>query len=1207
MKKLLSLLFITVAAMLPKSVWAQEPTTDVASLVGTTLTIKSSAAGKLSANPSGIANFSSLSDEQKNSVTEIKLVGYFNANDLTQLKGDIHEGADGPFTGVKVVDMEEAYFTKDKNSGTPSSYMWFLNSPTGSAGSEAHAWSSGSLYQLQYPRIWQEIYTTPTSNVTSYASVSDMNSDLTGNVGRYAKTAKNVYRQMTINSQSWTFLGVNKDGNVTPFNVSWLGNVKDDHLSEYQNGDNVRVYEYYQVVKINEEGDNSQSNLKWSDEPVYPSNAEIETAWGNNKMHVGEWVEATYGALVINDYCHLGDYIRFDVYYRKVDNRSWSDPATDNDPGSAINADFLDSERNNNMRYANGAWVRMVAYSYYRLDANTGANASLRNWVLISNSENQNRLEEDYVKFHFDDINGSDATSAKSSGNDGDYAVVGGSQYVYDGNSWVTYESWSSSSYTFNYSDMKFDYWSETLEKATTSRYANESISDGIFANCFHLTEVNYLGGNVTGFGDHKTEAGYIKGENGLKVTIGKDVTKIDNAAFRRCDLLTAVEWDTYTEDEKNGNVYPKELVIDNEAFMQARYLTSITIPNRVTYIGNKAFEQVGNCDKTNYDQVKNDSEDTHEFKLTFERRSSTDDDDVAISCDKALTLGSQAFFDCWYLRNLSLPIRLESMGEECFKNSYQLTELIMREETDAPYEPTAGHDLLRTIPSGAFEYSGVQQLTIPRCVTKIENHAFGTTTGLTKVTFQNNTETTKKDLLIESGAFAGGTESGRPKLDIYVMVNPNDRKIICEYGAFNYTQTVGQTSVSGSEFAYLHFPEECWDYYQGNWKRGLAFRQDNLNAFKDGYYKDNDVEPDYVGKSAGVISSSTGKYMTADNNTATIYTPGNGWQEFARTSTNIDIEIPNTGTFLRTYSTPKPMVIPLYAEDDTQQKVKKGDPFFKIYRVSHFYDGWVDGDTNEPTNTPTATATEVKQHYKGEHSSATDYQDSYIPKETGLLMAGTGSGTVSYLLYMAEVDEEVYTSLDIFPFTQDQHENVAGDVAGTTNLLWPSCVDDGKGTITTQGTENEVEYVYLNPTYPYPYNASNPLQFRFFGLGHRTENAGTQNEHKEYFFSRFKEGGRVTRDKAYLRLTNDVFQWKNGHIGSGTVDPNTTAVNPSRVALNFFDDDEESGTTAIKQVDTTMQRTDSNVFYTLEGVKLTSRPTQRGIYIHNGRKVVIK
>ena len=556
--------------MLPQIAWADD---DAASWDNDThtLTINSSAAGKLSANPSQISGFP-LGDGVPATVTKIKLEGYFNASDLAVIKG-----VGGDFTGVTEVDMSEAYFTRNKNTGDPSSYIWFSGTPSGSAGSEAHALSGGTLYQLQYPRVWESYNQTPTSNITSYASVSDMNNDLTGNVGRFAKTAKYVYRQMTISSQSWTSLGVNKDNDKTPFNVSWLGNVINDHLSEYQNGDNVRVYEYYQVVKKDQAGGDEQNNLKWSETPVYPTDAEIEAAIAAGKRHVGEWVGATYGNLEINEYCHLGDYIRFDVYYRKVDSRSWSDPAADNDPGSAINADFLDTDRNSNMRYANNAWVRMVAYSYYQLIANSSADASTRNWVQITD-----KTKVDVVKYHFDNINGSDANTEKSTGNDGEYAVVGGSHYVYTGSSWETYESWSSTTFTFDYSDMKFDYWKSSLTTATTSRFANESISDQIFDGCTKLTHVDYLGGNVTGFGDHKTEASYY---SPFTIKIGKDVTKISNAAFRRCDVLTEVQWDTYTDAEKSSSDYPKELVIDNEAFWGCKSLYTI-------YIGDPALSK---------------------------------------------------------------------------------------------------------------------------------------------------------------------------------------------------------------------------------------------------------------------------------------------------------------------------------------------------------------------------------------------------------------------------------------------------------------------------------------------------------------------------------------------------------------------------------------------------------------------------------------
>jgi hypothetical protein len=49
--------------------------------------------------------------------------------------------------------------------------------------------------------------------------------------------------------------------------------------------------------------------------------------------------------------------------------------------------------------------------------------------------------------------------------------------------------------------------------------------------------------------------------------------------------------------------------------------------------------------------------------------------------------------------------------------------------------------------------------------------------------------------------------------------------------------------------------------------------------------------------------------------------------------------------------------------------------------------------------------------------------------------------------------------------------------------------------------------------------------------------------------------------------------------------------------------------TTAIGTLDTTTGEVsfDSEAWYTLDGVRLSGKPTARGIYINNGKKIVIK
>ncbi len=1175
--------------MLPQSVWADNE----ASLDGDThtLTIYSSAAGNLSKSPnSAIANFP-LGSGVPTTVTKIVLKGKFNANDLNAISSS------AGFDHVAEVDMADAQFVQASSAGVPSQaiYKLFKNTLTSyspaPAGSEGdRAIFNGTLYKSKQGLVWNYLgdNVAPSEKTTAYTISST--TDFTGrSINDYGKIAKggDIYRKMHAvaahmdgpHAQDGETIGSANGNELYVIHIpdnpdyDWVLNlILEDENRPYGYMFGVRRYYYCDGTSWKRSTEEIYNNATNKIVDKQGANlAALESAEGDDTDVDG----------------HNGWAMSVVVYYTKTaEVREWlTDTPTSEQMAAATIASFDYAYRENHKsEFSDGTWVKMKDYNYYQLQG-TGA------WTWEETTYIDGAEYYIYKKYSNDTDMSSPGDGLPNA--DNQYAVKMGpkvtvgdeekdQEYYYSGG-WVLPSAVSESSH---YVDMKFDYWKTTLQRATTSKYADDDINPEIFKECKALRYVDFKAGVVKGFGDHKTTEGYY---TPFKIKISKDVTKIDNAAFRRCDVLTEVEWDTYTDDEKQeGSGYPKALIIEAEAFLQAKNLMSIKIPNRVTYIGDNAFEEVGTGTTSNVNSVDL-TDNSPTFELIFERRheSDTDQGSVAINCDMPLTLGSKAFFNCWYLKELSLPIRLKQMGDDCFKNSLNLTTLEMREETNSDY---AG-EKLRTIPSGAFEYSGVHEVTIPKSVTKIVNKAFGSTTGLTKVTFQDNNEDPVKNLIIESGAFSGGREEGRPQLDIYAMVNPYEegsRKLICEYAAFNYTQTVGQTSTL-QNFAILHFPEDAWDYYQGNWKRGLAFRQNHLNAFKDGYH--DDVKG-YDGKSGGSITTegvNAGKYVHATEGKQ--YTPANGWQEFARTSTTIDIVIPNTGSFLRTYSTKTPKAIPLYAEVDTEQGVSQGDPFFKVYRISHFNDKYSGGSTATTSAVPEATATEVKLYY---NSSARtyEYENTYIPASTGLLMVGFGNGSVSYVVYMNDVEGDLTT----YPFTETQYEELSDDVTNGTNLLFPSCEDDAQ---TTRDSENGVPYVYLNPTYPYPYASNTVPDYRFFGL------AATSGTPKTYYFGRFVAGGKVTRDKAYLKLTNNVFHWKDGTVNSNDVTPNHS--NSSRVALNFFEDEEESGTTGIKQVDTTAQRMDSNVFYTLEGVKLNSRPTQRGIYIHNGRKIVIK
>lgn len=96
------------------------------------------------------------------------------------------------------------------------------------------------------------------------------------------------------------------------------------------------------------------------------------------------------------------------------------------------------------------------------------------------------------------------------------------------------------------------------------------------------------------------------------------------------------------------------------------------------------------------------------------------------------------------------------------------------------------------------------------------------------------------------------------------------------------------------------------------------------------------------------------------------------------------------------------------------------------------------------------------------------------------------------------------------------------------------------------------------------------------------------------------------------------VYLWKyNGSktvskiIFNGGSDANKTAdfefKNGNYYTISGLYGNVNSSTTGIERVSTQSQTEPSKVWYTISGIRLNGEPTQRGIYIHNGKKLVIR
>ena len=123
------------------------------------------------------------------------------------------------------------------------------------------------------------------------------------------------------------------------------------------------------------------------------------------------------------------------------------------------------------------------------------------------------------------------------------------------------------------------------------------------------------------------------------------------------------------------------------------------------------------------------------------------------------------------------------------------------------------------------------------------------------------------------------------------------------------------------------------------------------------------------------------------------------------------------------------------------------------------------------------------------------------------------------------------------------------------------------------------------------------------------TSTDGTVTFKGNYDYRRFE-----TEDKSILFLgSKNTLYWPQ----PGVDDAKKTVIYPSIGACRaYFDlgtyearefvlnfDDQTTGVIEVKEVN----EVKDNSWYTLNGVKLSGKPTQAGLYIHNGKKVIIK
>ncbi len=241
------------------------------------------------------------------------------------------------------------------------------------------------------------------------------------------------------------------------------------------------------------------------------------------------------------------------------------------------------------------------------------------------------------------------------------------------------------------YSIYKYAFYDNDKITSITIGLKTKVLGGYAFYDCSYLTEINF---NAIAMDDLSSK-NYVfysagKDRNGIKVTIGKNVTKIPAYLFCPYDysFLTKI---TSVVFEKNSVCES----IGNYAFYNCTSLTSVTIPNSVTSIGEYAF---------------------YSTLLTS-----------IIIPNSVTSIGSSAFEDCTSLTSITIPDSVTSIGDRAFYDCESLKEVHISDIAswcNISFTDRGSNPLCY----GANLYINgecVIELVIPNTVTYIKEYAF--------------------------------------------------------------------------------------------------------------------------------------------------------------------------------------------------------------------------------------------------------------------------------------------------------------------------------------------------------------------------------------------------------------------------------------------------------------------------------------------------
>ena len=262
---------------------------------------------------------------------------------------------------------------------------------------------------------------------------------------------------------------------------------------------------------------------------------------------------------------------------------------------------------------------------------------------------------------------------------------------------------------------------------------------------------------------------------NLTSITIPNNITYIGDFAFRNCSSLTSV-------------TIPNSVTsIGGSVFYGCSSLTSVTLSNNITelpsYYDYDYYGFFGNCSSLNSVTIPNSvtSIGGNAFKNCGNLLSISFDENSNLN---AIPYG--AFQSCTKLSSIAIPKNVTSLGMFAFMNCNALATVIFEENSE-----------LTTISTKAFYgCSSLTSITIPKKVAVVNNNAFQNCYNLTSVTVLAETAPPLSGI-----QFAFGNTPDTKTLTVPFGSNYSDWEDYTDWGQVNYKINAGETKTLNYPF----------------------------------------------------------------------------------------------------------------------------------------------------------------------------------------------------------------------------------------------------------------------------------------------------------------------------------------------------------------------------------------------------------------------